>query len=437
MREPWLAGANIAAAVLVTMLAVGSTIAAYVYWKQTERLSIQAKALAAESACSEKVALDARWRALDAYTAQARAAKYSRRPGQRFDTLDAVRQATTLLDGLPATTEIAKRRDTLRDLAIAALALPDIRPAGTPFVPPKAVGTDQGVMLWDLASGLELPFLPIGKAWHVLFTSSGDLISSGFLGVSRWPIHLDAYSGKLTIGPPVPLRLPESGTSISADRACQVITVPALEHLYLAVSDKTFRIGPLDDCRSVSVSPDGRWAATGTHIEGRGGAQVWRVADLAKVADLPIDYGTGVQFSPDGKWLLTAHSPGALWEVDTWREVRKIAGTALTFSPDGRLLAVYDSNKVVRLVEVETGHSLAGFENLSSCTPASAAFSPDGSRLIVTTNDGPAIQIWDLSAIRKQLSGDGLDWNWSYAAWLTPVRGKSTSPSPTGKGLTH
>ena len=38
-------------------------------------------------------------------------------------------------------------------------------------------------------------------------------------------------------------------------------------------------------------------------------------------------------------------------------------------------------------------------------------FSPDGSRLVVTTNDGPAVHVWDLRAIRKHLAGMGLDWD--------------------------
>jgi hypothetical protein len=40
-----------------------------------------------------------------------------------------------------------------------------------------------------------------------------------------------------------------------------------------------------------------------------------------------------------------------------------------------------------------------------------AAFSPDGSRLVVTTPDGPAVHVWDLRAIRRHLAGMGLDWN--------------------------
>ena len=65
-----------------------------------------------------------------------------------------------------------------------------------------AVGTDRGVTTWDLARGTELAFLPIGYAWHVMFEASGDLVTSGSIGVCRWPFRLDLDRGEFRIGPP-------------------------------------------------------------------------------------------------------------------------------------------------------------------------------------------------------------------------------------------
>ena len=52
------------------------------------------------------------------------------------------------------------------------------------------------------------PFLPIGNAWHLMFEASGDLITSGSIGVQRWPIQLDPDRGEFRIGPPRQLPLP-------------------------------------------------------------------------------------------------------------------------------------------------------------------------------------------------------------------------------------
>ena len=104
---------------------------------------------------------------------------------------------------------------------------------------------------------------------------------------------------------------------------------------------------------------------------------------------------------------MTSTSPCRLWAVGTWREARQIGGDGLCFSPDGRLVVVQDASKVIRLVETETGRTLARLESPDLCGVRSATFSPDGSRLVVTTNDGPAVHVWDLRAIRRHLADDG------------------------------
>ncbi len=620
-RDPWLAGANIAAALLTIALAALSTTAAVVYRNQAAALKNQAGALRVAGIRSDRAALDARWRAVDAYTAQARAGRFSRQPGQRFETLEAVSQAAKLLESLPPRPDSASRRDSLRDLAISAMALPDLQPVGrVVHVPPGviiatldptmtryalrfrdatisvrrfaddqevarfqsggdrdifacrfspdgrflvsahqpgqsvtvwdtrdgtvclsnlgsvltarfssdsrwlaqlttshelqlydlttrrlfqrwlipgaaevvfspggpqiagidnasqppacrifdgetgrlvrefslktpsnvvawspdgstiatvprfgmkidlwdaatgtlratleghksfgisaafhpagtllasqdwtsrlrlwdaalgrpvldltdvsgtefsqdgqivvwqeqqlttcrvdpaveyrtlahpwpepisyarasvrhdgrllAVGTSQGAVLWDLVHGSELAFLPIGNSWHLLFEPSGDLLTSGVKGVFRWPIRLDAGRGEFSIGPPRPLRLPVGLCGIAEDRSGRIVAKADQAEVDILTPQGSIRVGPLNDCRTVAVSPDGQWLVTGTHSEGYG-AQVWHIPEC-KPVELPLNYGTGVQFSPDGNCLMTTASPSKLWEVGTW-----------------------------------------------------------------------------------------------------------------------
>jgi tetratricopeptide (TPR) repeat protein len=180
-------------------------------------------------------------------------------------------------------------------------------------------------------------------------------------------------------------------------------------YAYVQTAERTFHVGPLDDDRGVAVSPDGQWLATGSY--GHTGARVWRIRDAAPVAHLAIDGLVHVRFGPDGKWLMTTNLPCRLWDVGTWREARSIGGVGLTFSPDGRAVVVQDSSRILRLVEAETGRTLARLESPDLCGVGEASFSPDGSRLVVATNDGPAVHIWDLRAIRRHLAGMGLDWD--------------------------
>jgi hypothetical protein len=118
-----------------------------------------------------------------------------------------------------------------------------------------------------------------------------------------------------------------------------------------------------------------------------------------------------VVFSPDKKWLMTTAFPCRLWAVGTWQEVRQIGGGSYGFSPDSRLVAVQDASKMIRLVETETGRTLARLESPDLCAMWEAAFSPDGSRLVIITHDGPAVHVWDLRAIRRRLGSIGLDWD--------------------------
>ena len=108
---------------------------------------------------------------------------------------------------------------------------------------------------------------------------------------------------------------------------------------------------------------------------------------------------------------MTSPAPCRLWAVGTWNEARRISGVGHGFSPDGRHLLVQEVNKVLRLVEIETGRTAARLESPDLCSVGCATFIPDGSRLAVVTNDGPAVHVWDLRAIRRRLAPMGLDWD--------------------------
>ena len=133
-----------------------------------------------------------------------------------------------------------------------------------------AVGTDGGVIFWDLASGRELLNLAIGYAPHVMFEASGDLLTTGFIGLWRWPIQLDLEKNIFRIGPPRRLEFPINGLGLDEDRSGQIVALGNGTHAQVQSGEHIFQIGPLDDCRSVAVSPDGQWLATGSYNLGAG-----------------------------------------------------------------------------------------------------------------------------------------------------------------------
>jgi serine/threonine protein kinase/WD40 repeat protein len=291
-----------------------------------------------------------------------------------------------------------------------------------------AVATSRGVALWDLAQGAELAFLRIGNVWRVIFEQYGDLLTDGAIGVRRWPVQLDLARGEFRMGPPRPLPLPVSDCALAEDLAGRIVALPDHDLAFVATPERTIHLGPLDDCRYASVSPDGEWVATGSHWA-RKGAQVWRVRDATKVVELPVDTGTGVVFSPDGRWLMTTLPMCRLWTVGTWREARQIRGEGRCFSPDSRLVVLVDETRIIRLVEIETGRIVARLESPELGQVYSASFSPDGSRLVVSSNDGPAMHVWDLRAIRRTLARMGLDWDAPAYSDDDPA-GRSATPLP-------
>jgi tetratricopeptide (TPR) repeat protein len=74
-------------------------------------------------------------------------------------------------------------------------------------------------------------------------------------------------------------------------------------------------------------------------------------------------------------------------------------------------VVVRDTSKVLRLIEIETGRILARLESPDQHEVGWATFSPDGSRLVVTTHEPPCAHVWDLRAIRRRLAGMGLYWD--------------------------
>ena len=155
-------------------------------------------------------------------------------------------------------------------------ATPSIRPDGRLL----AAGSSRGVVLWDLADGTELAYLPIGLAWEPRFEPSGDLMTSGRSACGGGRSGSTPRRGELRIGPPRRLPLPVTDGGISQDRSGRITAVANYRFAYVAAPGRTFRVGPLDDCRGVSISPDGHWLATGSHMTSRG-AQVWRIDDAA------------------------------------------------------------------------------------------------------------------------------------------------------------
>ena len=119
-RSPGLAAASIGAALLTTILATSTTVAAWIFYNQRDQISRDKDRIqSADRKTLENL--------LESLTAQAQARRFSRRVGQRFESLDALSRAAVIARELKLSPD---HFDLLRNEAIACLVLPDLKKTG-------------------------------------------------------------------------------------------------------------------------------------------------------------------------------------------------------------------------------------------------------------------------------------------------------------------
>jgi WD40 repeat protein len=287
---------------------------------------------------------------------------------------------------------------------------------------------EQGVRILRASDGMPLARVTTGYCDEARFLPDGGLLTYSLRGLCRWPIRRGA-GGAWRLGPPEPLarieqlgRVP-SGLDVSASGRLLVVGDPVRTGALLLDPERPSRrtwLVPHARAYHVAISPDGRWAATGSGRPGPTGREVrvWDAADGSLAARLEAG-DAQVAFSPDGRWL-GAGGVGRyrFYRTGSWAPVSEVehdwedGAVPLAFHPGGRFAAIINSNRLVAwLVEVETGRVLAKLEPPDPGRIFGLCFSPDGRYLAVPQSD-QRVQIWDLAAIRRELDSLGLAARW-------------------------
>jgi hypothetical protein len=112
---------------------------------------------------------------------------------------------------------------------------------------------------------------------------------------------------------------------------------------------------------------------------------------------------TALVYVGDGKWLLTGHSNKLLrlLEAESGRLTATLRGpeapvTVLCPSPDGRHVAVGSQDRTLRVFDLENKAVIAQL-NAQRKAPTSLCFFPDGEHLVSVAHDN-AVQLWHLGS---------------------------------------
>jgi WD40 repeat protein len=302
---------------------------------------------------------------------------------------------------------------------------------------------DETARLWDVATGKLLAQLkhpgaqhlhPSGVACSVRFSPDGRRVVTAFGDhADRTARVWDVPTGKQRV-----VLVGHEGAIMAADFS------PDGRHVLTASLDQTARIwdAAAGHCLKTLTSkaggvtlalfsPDGKRALTtgngvtysitptsfsARNIESDVFGQVWDAATGAEMLALRLPQGTTgfvrtAAFSPDGKRLVTAgwhrfsgptaqHYPH-VWDVVSGRHLSSLQGhdanwpeaNSAAFGPDGERVVTVANDHTARLWEAASGTALAVLRGHEGSV-VSAAFSPDGRRVVTASEDGTA-RLWD------------------------------------------
>jgi WD40 repeat protein len=303
----------------------------------------------------------------------------------------------------------------------AAAARQSARPPGLPTV--VATAAHPAAIL----RGLAAPFWAVAAAGdgNTLLAAAEDGTVAGWtkdaaIGVRSGPGPEELLSGHQG---PVLVIAAAGGTTASGGADGKVIA-------WDLTAGKPFRAldagGPV---RALAVSCDGKTLAC---TEGAA-VQLWSVESGSRKAKLEGgNWLLAIAFSPDGKSVAAAGYDGriTIWEAATGKKRFEFAGSpspakgqttaapaavisAITFSPDGSLVALGGSDGAIHLFQADDGkllRSLAGH----TATVTGLAFHPGG-ELLASCSKDRTVRLWNPATgqLAKTLEG--------HTAWVQGV----------------
>jgi eukaryotic-like serine/threonine-protein kinase len=397
-----LALVSVAALVALTAILVSSTV---IFAQQAWELKEHEQATLRELGRAQKAEEKATRELFDALVAQARATRLSRRMGQRFRTLEIVRRAT----GLARQLQLPEDRFLeLRNEAIAAMALPDLRVDREWQTPEESwpafdekleryVCTDRlgTISVHRAGDGAELFRLPTYSTndLGVSFSSNGE-----YLAVSD-PLRLRLHVWRLEGTKPNlvvdrwALGRYARFSPDSRQIAMQQLNLP-IAFIDIATDKKVRELPAIDRDSHFEFNRDGgMFASTGPT-----GTKVYDLIS-GEFSWKSRQGGHWLDWHPDNKTLAIYHGQSIiLWDVVDDKQLGKLdgmtgGGITIAFNPTGSLMVTRGWSDILRLWNPQTRRQL--FSIYAHAHPLQ--FSPDGKYLAAAESRG-RVGIWEVAA---------------------------------------
>ncbi|MFB9684838.1 nSTAND1 domain-containing NTPase [Amycolatopsis plumensis] len=175
---------------------------------------------------------------------------------------------------------------------------------------------------------------------------------------------------------------------------------------------------------SMSFSPNGAqlaaaiMPAVGSH-NGTEHTVVWDIADRHLVADLPVT-ALHLAYSPDGRHLAIDDGTRLrIWDLTTSSPVSALPRgpeplNALTYSPDGSMLAIARGNATVTVWDIAQDQHVTDLAT-SATSAGLLTFSPTGRFLV--TGSGEKLVVWQVAGWERWATLTGSSANVTGSAW--------------------
>ncbi|MEZ6062477.1 MAG: WD40 repeat domain-containing serine/threonine protein kinase [Planctomycetaceae bacterium] len=297
----------------------------------------------------------------------------------------------------------------------------------------------EGLHAFDWNSGGHRSFIPNGNSYDLRMTNGTPVDGASFDGapVDTAPVVLLASDDGVSL---IPLR-EVNGHTVLDDAAASALQLPFescpngmsdLRHGRVAIPEDG-RVAILDtnDVASptvfvntgdtqdmtTSLSPDCRLLAT--CIRTLPGLEIRDITSGEHLRSLfPERAVLSAMFTPDGRWLAVDTREALVFlDVDTWQDSHRTIwkvdddfpprnGTQMSFSADGRVLAISRPGPEIRLVHVPDGRVMATLP--AFVHEAWVAISADGNRLAVGDRLS-GLRAWDIDELRRELQRLGIE----------------------------